>query len=213
MTLTETIMKAGLIAVIRASTKEEAKAIAHACLKGGIRILEITFTVPDASEIIADLIHETSDLGVIIGAGTVTNKETAEHAKKAGAKFIVSPGFDLMTFEYAKAHDLFYIPGCLTPTEIMTAMNHGLSLIKLFPGSAFGPSYIKALKGPFPTLQIMPTGGVSLDNIKTWMDAGAVSLGIGSDLWKHTNPDFLEGITVRARSYVTALEHARKERL
>lgn len=200
----------GIVAVIRAKTADDALSLAEACIQGGITILEITFTVPLATQVINTLVSRHAGTPIVIGAGTVLDKISAKKARLAGASFIVSPGFDKETARYCQKNHMLHIPGCLTPTEIMKALAFDVTMVKLFPGSAFGPSYIKALKGPFPHIAIMPTGGVSLENIKTWVDAGATALGIGSDLSKGLDPNDWAGIANKARQYVDAFELARK---
>lgn len=155
------ITDVGVVAVVRAEN-EEAFKIAEACIEGGLPAIELTFTVPNAHLVIKKLSEEIPESDLILGAGTVLNEEMATLAIDAGAKYIVSPGFDEGVAVKCLENDIPYMPGCLTITEMMNVKKFGVEIIKLFPGSAFGPSYVKAVKGPLPDIKIMPTGGVGL---------------------------------------------------
>lgn len=205
----EQLVKGGVVAVIRANSPEQAEKLALAASKGGIKGLEITFTVPGAIDIIRQLAKGEHDY--IVGAGTVLDKETAEEAIEAGAKFIVSPAFDLDTAEFCLKANVPYVAGCLTPTEIVHALKHGVEIIKVFPGSLVGPSYLKDIHGPFPQAKLMPTGGVTLENAKDWIKNGAVAIGTGSYLTAPAKDNDYEEVTRRASLFVEAVENARKE--
>lgn len=174
----------GVIAVVRAETEDEAKKIAEACCKAGIRGIEITFTVPGALDIIRNLTKDYNDDDIVIGAGTVLDKETARAAILAGAKYIVSPCLDIPTVELCNTYDVLCMPGAMTMKEALDCMRAGASIIKIFPGGLFGPKIIKDFKGPLPQLQMMPTGGVDIENAGEWIKAGAVAVGVGSSLTK-----------------------------
>ncbi len=199
----------GVVAVIRAENSEQAIRIVEACMIGGISAIEVTFTVPHAEKVIADVKQRFQDKALIIGAGTVLDKDTAVLAIEHGATYIVSPGFDVETAAYCLSVHVPYLPGCLTITEMLTARKAGVEIVKLFPGSAFGPSYIKAVKGPLPDINIMPTGGVSLDNVAIWIKNGVVAVGVGSDLTKHAKTGDYDTIINRAKAYVDAVKKAR----
>jgi 2-dehydro-3-deoxyphosphogluconate aldolase/(4S)-4-hydroxy-2-oxoglutarate aldolase len=171
-------------------------------VSGGVKVLEVTMTVPGAIDLIAQLSQSLSE-NILIGAGTVLDPETAEKCRDAGAKFIVSPALNIATVEWCKAEGIACAPGCLTPTEILTAHQAGADLIKIFPADAVGgASYIKALKGPFPHIEFMPTGGVNLATIRGFFDAGAVAVGVGSNL---VNPKLnSEEIAILTREFVKA---------
>ena len=172
----------GIVPVVRASGVEEARRAVDAILEGGIPIVEITMTVPGAVTVIRDIIRQFGSK-VLVGAGTVVTREQAEASLEAGARFLVSPGISVAMLEAARNRGTLAIPGALTPTELMAASAHGATLIKVFPcGSVGGPKYLKALRGPFPDLKIVPTGGVSLTNAADYLAAGAFALGVGSDL-------------------------------
>ncbi|PKK87935.1 MAG: bifunctional 2-keto-4-hydroxyglutarate aldolase/2-keto-3-deoxy-6-phosphogluconate aldolase [Tenericutes bacterium HGW-Tenericutes-7] len=206
-------MDVGVVAVIRAETKEEAINISKACIEGGLPAVEVTFTVPYADEVIKALAKSFKSEELIIGAGTVLDQETARIAILAGATYIVSPGFNLETAKLCNRYQIPYMPGCLTITEMITAMEAGVDIIKLFPGSAFGPSYVKAIKGPLPQANIMPTGGVSLDNIKTWIENGVVAVGVGSELTGPAKKGDYEGVKSLANAFVKEVKLAREKKV
>ena len=185
MTIAQTIRRIeeiGIIPVIRAASVEQARRAVDAISEGGIPIVEITMTVPDAPKIILELVREYGDK-LLTGAGTVLTARSARACLDAGAHFLVSPGLSLPILEIASKNGVLAIPGALTPTEVMAAMAAGAELIKIFPcGSAGGPKHIKALKAPFPQARFIPTGGVSLSNAKEYFAAGAFALGAGADL-------------------------------
>lgn len=170
-----------LIAVVRGNNKEEAQAIVDGCIDGGIIFIEATLTNPDALEIIKEYSNYEN---IIIGAGTVLTKEDACECIKAGAKFIVSPCYLEDLVDYVVAHDIIMISGGITPTEMYQGFLKGADLIKLFPCDAFSTNYMKGMKGPFPFMNIVPTGGINSDNLKEWIDAGAYAIGLGSFLSK-----------------------------
>ena len=195
----------GVVAVVRAENTEAAKKIALACMEGGIDSIEITFTVPGAHKVIEDLTEEFGDK-LLVGAGTVLDSETARIAILAGAKYIVSPGFDLETAKLCNRYQIPYMPGCMTITEMIAAMEAGADIIKVFPGSAFGPSFIKAIKGPLPQAVLMPTGGVSIDNVDEWIKNGCVAVGVGGNLTKGSSED----MTNAAKEFVAKVKEARQ---
>lgn len=195
----------GIVAVVRAENTEKAVNISKACMEGGIDAIEVTFTVPGAHRVIEDLVNEFGDR-LLVGAGTVLDSETARIAILAGAKYIVSPGFDLDTAKLCNRYQIPYMPGCMTIKEMITAMEAGADVIKVFPGSAFGPSFIKAIKGPLPQAVLMPTGGVSLDNVDQWIKNGCIAVGAGGALTKGSRED----ITETAKKFVSKIKEARK---
>ncbi|MGA9182035.1 MAG: bifunctional 4-hydroxy-2-oxoglutarate aldolase/2-dehydro-3-deoxy-phosphogluconate aldolase [Candidatus Acidiferrales bacterium] len=171
----------GIIPVIRAASAEDALFAAEAVLAGGINIAEITMTVPGAISVVARLAKEMPE--ILVGAGTVLNVDAAQRCLDAGAQFLVSPGLHLKTLEYAKKNNVLMIAGALTPTEVMSAWENGADLVKIFPCSQMGgPSYIRALKGPFPEIPLVPTGGVNLETCAAFIAAGASALGVGGEL-------------------------------
>jgi len=179
-----------IIAVLRANSFEEAEEKAFAIFEGGIKIIEVTFTVPNADILINKLSNSLKE--AIIGAGTVITVRDCEKAIKNGAKFIVSPHIDEILSKFCIKKSIPYFPGVMTPTEVVQAKKLGHSILKLFPGNFLKPNYIKTLKGPFPDLNFIPTGGVSLENIETWFENGAFAVGVGSNLTKGTPQEVFE---------------------
>lgn len=199
------IEKVGVVAVVRAENSQQAKNIALACMNGGIDSIEITFTVPGAQKVIEALTEEFGDT-LLVGAGTVLDSETARIAILAGAKFIVSPAFDIETAKLCNRYQIPYMPGCLTLTEMIKAMEAGADVIKVFPGSLVGPEYIKAVKGPLPQAVLMPTGGVSLDNVDKWIKNGCIAVGVGGNLTKGS----IEEMTRAAKELVDKVKSVRE---
>ncbi|MFI3065727.1 bifunctional 4-hydroxy-2-oxoglutarate aldolase/2-dehydro-3-deoxy-phosphogluconate aldolase [Streptococcus suis] len=194
-------------AVIRGKDEEDAKEIARHAILGGIRNIEITFSTPNAATVIKELQEEFSDdSSVVIGAGTVMNLKLAQAAIDAGASFLVSPHFDKEIQDLAQEAEVFYFPGCATATEIVTASQAGCPIIKLFPGGVLGPGFIKDIHGPVPQVDLMPSGGVSVENVADWKKAGACAVGVGSDLASRVQAEGYESVTTIARSFVAALE-------
>ncbi|CZD18527.1 bifunctional 4-hydroxy-2-oxoglutarate aldolase/2-dehydro-3-deoxy-phosphogluconate aldolase [Streptococcus pneumoniae] len=194
-------------AVIRGKDEQDAKEIALHAVLGGIRNIEITFSTPNAATVIKELQEEFSDdSSVVIGAGTVMNLNLAQEAIGAGASFLVSPHFDKKIQELAQETGVLYFPGCATATEIVTASQAGCSIIKLFPGGVLGPGFIKDIHGPVPEVDLMPSGGVSVDNVADWKKAGACAVGIGSALASRVRAEGYDSVTLIARSFVAALE-------
>jgi 2-dehydro-3-deoxyphosphogluconate aldolase / (4S)-4-hydroxy-2-oxoglutarate aldolase len=177
-----TIKKVGIVPVVRASNVDEAKQAVEAVCAGGIPIVEITMTVPNATQVIRAVIEQHGNK-VLTGAGTVLTGEQAKACLDAGAEFLVSPGLSIAVLEVARSRGKLAIPGALSPTELMTALSAGAQIIKIFPcGNVGGPKYLKALRGPFPNAQLIPTGGVNATNAADYFAAGAFALGVGADL-------------------------------
>lgn len=197
------------MAVVRGQTTDEAEKIAQACITGGIKAIELTFTLNGAAKVLEKFSSTYDDSDIIIGAGTVLDAETARIAILAGAKFIVSPSFDRDTALLCNTYHIPYLPGCLTLTEIHHALKYGVDVIKLFPGDIVGPNFIGSIKGPLPHVQVMPTGGVNEDNILEWFEKGAVAVGIGSNLTSLKKVGSLEGITEQAERYVSKISRLR----
>lgn len=176
------IVEIGIVPVVRAASPKEALLGADAVCAGGVPIVEVTMTVPGALEVIAQL-ADRGGKDVLIGAGTVTDVDTARRCLEAGAQFIVSPGFDAETVAFVTGKSKVMMPGALTPTEVMTAWKSGADFVKVFPcGTVGGASYIKALRGPFPYIPMIPTGGVNLNTAADFLRTGAKALGIGGEL-------------------------------
>jgi len=202
------LTEAGVVAVIRAENEVQAVEISKACLAGGVKGIELTFTVPGADRVIRRLAEEFGG-EMLIGAGTVLDSETARIAILAGANYIISPGFDQATATLCNRYQIPYMPGCMTITEMIQAMEAGCDVVKLFPGSAFGPDYVKAVKGPLPQINIMPTGGVNIDNADEWIKAGCVAVGAGSDLTGPAKIGDYAGVTELAKQFIAKVQTAR----
>jgi 2-dehydro-3-deoxyphosphogluconate aldolase/(4S)-4-hydroxy-2-oxoglutarate aldolase len=176
------IEEVGIVPVVRAASVDEATRAVEAILAGGIPVVEITMTVPNAVTVIREVAQQYRDK-VLVGAGTVTTADQAESCLRAGAEFLVSPGFAASVLSVARASEKLAIPGALTPTELMIAQDHGASLVKIFPcGNLGGPKYLRSLKAPFPQARLIPTGGVNAANAADFIAAGAFALGVGADL-------------------------------
>jgi len=203
------IMECGVVAVIRAESKEQAGRIIDAVTKGGIKALEITMTVPGAIDMIKELSEMYRGKDVIIGAGTVLDPETARACILAGAEFVVSPYFSEETVKLCNRYRVPVMPGIMTVKEAVEALELGAEIIKVFPGNAYGPSIISSFKGPVPQANFMPTGGVSLENIKDWIKAGAAAVGTGSDLTRGAAAGDYELVAETAAAFVEEVRKAR----
>lgn len=201
--------EAGVIAVLRAPSAEAAVAAAEALINGGVTAIEVTYSTPDAAPAIARIRQDFPD--AVVGAGTLTRRPQVTEAAVAGAQFLVSPGTAPELVRFMTDTGLPTLSGALTPTELMAALELGVSGIKIFPGSLVGPSYLKALRGPFPEVPLMPTGGVSADNLGDWMTAGAFAVGAGSELCSASDmaEQRWDAITDKARRFSDALAAAR----
>ncbi|MEN3007809.1 bifunctional 2-keto-4-hydroxyglutarate aldolase/2-keto-3-deoxy-6-phosphogluconate aldolase [Pseudothermotoga sp.] len=204
--IVDKIIESGIVAVIRVESPSKAIEVCRACREGGIVAIEVTFSVPRATEVINQLSKELGD-EILLGAGTVLDPYTAKIAIEAGAKYIVAPNLSEETALLCNKHRVPYIPGAFTPTEIVKALELGCELIKLFPASAVGPGYIKAIHGPLPHAKLLPTGGVELENVKEWIKAGAAAVGVGGGLTKGSKDEIKE----RARKFVELIKEARRE--
>ena len=197
------IEHAGVVAVVREDSQKRAIEAARAVIKGGIKGIEVTFSVPQADQVIAQLKEEyQNDSSVVIGAGTVLDAVTARLAILAGAEFIVSPCFEQATAEMCNFYQVPYMPGCMTITEMQQAMKSGADIVKLFPANNFTPQMIKAAKAPLPHVNIMPTGGVNLENIAAWKQAGAIVVGVGGNLFKGVKDENYELVSQTAKQYI-----------
>ncbi|MGD6855714.1 bifunctional 2-keto-4-hydroxyglutarate aldolase/2-keto-3-deoxy-6-phosphogluconate aldolase [Bacillus infantis] len=193
-----------VVAVVRGRTAEEAIDISAAALEGGFQAIELTYTTPDVAKVFEAVRSE----GGLIGAGTVLDPETARHAILNGASFIVSPNFNSDIAVICNRYSVPYLPGCMTITEIVSALESGADIVKLFPANRFDPSFIGAVNGPLPQVRIMPTGGVNLQNIGSWLKAGAVAAGIGSDLNKAYQSGGKGAVTELCQKYIAAAEES-----
>lgn len=199
----------GLVAIVRAETSDAALKIADAIKLGGASCIEITFTVPGAAGVIQGLAAQYQSGDVLIGAGTVLDAETARVAILAGARYIVSPILSPSVIATCNRYGVPCLPGAMTVTEVVQAMELGAPLVKVFPGEVLGPSFIKAVRGPLPHAPMVPTGGVALDNVAEWIGAGAVALGVGGSLTAGSKRGDYAAVTEATRRFIAAIGEAR----
>lgn len=195
-----------LVAVVRGNDEDETKKIVDEIIKGGFKNIEITFTVPNAEEVI-NQVHKQYGDDIVLGAGTVLDAATAQIAINKGAQYIVSPHLDTNISKLCNVYSIPYLPGCSSATEIIEALRYGSDLIKLFPGGQLGAGFIKDIKGPVPNVELMPSGGVNLDNVSDWIEKGSFAVGIGGDLTKEFTGNNYEVISEKARKYVEAVRN------
>lgn len=192
-----------LFAVIRGDSAKEATQISEAVYEGGIKNIEVTFTTPQADESIKELAKTYKNTDMVVGAGTVMDAITARIAIIAGAEFIVSPNLVPEISTVCNTYGIPYLPGCGSVTEVADAMATGVEVVKVFPGGIFGPAFIKNVHGPIPHVEMMPSGGVSLDNMDKWMDNGAWAVGIGSALTKNLEEEGFASVKEEAEKFVS----------
>ena len=210
--IVEQLESLGLVPVVRASSADEAMQVIEAIKAGGVNVLEITMTVPGAVRVI-EKVADKYGSDVLVGAGTVLDPETARACLLAGAQFIVSPALNLDTIAMCHRYSAPVMPGVLTPTEVITAWSAGADFVKVFPcGAVGGASYIKNLKGPFPQIKMIPTGGVSLKTAQDFIKAGASALGVGTDLVdvKAIRAGDPQVVTDRAKQFIELVREARE---
>lgn len=206
------LSESGVVAVVRTKSVAEAGEISEACLAGGITALEITYTLPEAAEVIKGLKQDREINELLVGAGTVLDSQTARMAILAGADFIVSPAFDAETSRVCNRYHIPYIPGCLTVTEMVKAAEAGCDIIKLFPSGAVSPTFIKDVKAPLPDLEIMPTGGIGLHNVEEWIANGALAVGVGGKLTFGTADEIADKARQISRAVQLAKEKVQKNK-
>jgi 2-dehydro-3-deoxyphosphogluconate aldolase / (4S)-4-hydroxy-2-oxoglutarate aldolase len=203
------ITDAGLVAVVRAETSDKALRIAEAVYEGGCPAIEVTFTVPRAHRVIEALAERYQPSELILGAGTVLDPETARIAILSGATYVVAPSLNPETVRLCNRYQVPVMPGAMTIRDVIDAMECGADIVKLFPGEAFGPAIIKAIRGPLPQAPLMPTGGVDLENVAEWIKAGAIAVGVGSSLTGGAKTGDYASITSTARDFIERIKKAR----
>lgn len=204
------LIDCGLVAVVRARGEEDALRIAEACIQGGVAGIELTYTTPGNTAIIARLAKEYAGSDeFIVGAGTALDPETAREAILAGAQYVVSPCFNAETVRLCNRYRVPVMPGAMTIREAVEVMESGADLIKIFPGELFGPAIIKAIAGPLPHARMMPTGGVSVENVGSWIRAGAVAVGAGGSLTGPAKTGDYQAITDIAKRFIDEIRKAR----
>jgi 2-dehydro-3-deoxyphosphogluconate aldolase/(4S)-4-hydroxy-2-oxoglutarate aldolase len=206
------VLNSGIVAVIRAPSGEVLVDVARALLEGGVDVLEVTFTVPRAHTVLERVAADLGDK-VLLGAGTVLDSETARIAILSGAEFIVSPSLHLPVIEMCRRYSKLSMPGAFTPTEVITAWQAGADIVKVFPAEIGGPAHLKALRGPFPQVRLLPTGGVNLETASEFLKAGACALGIGGSL---VEPQAIQDrdfgrITALAKQYAEIVRKTRSK--
>ena len=202
------IIDSGLVAIIRADVADDAARIAEACAKGGVAALEVTFTVPGAASVIETLSKEYKN-EMVIGAGTVLDPETARIAILSGSQFVVSPALNPETARLCNRYQIPHMPGTGTVKEVIAAMEAGAEIIKIFPSEGLGPGFVKAVRSPLPQAQLMPTGGVSLDNVTDWIKAGCIAVGVSGHLTGYGNARDSNFIVDTAKQFLTKIRQAR----
>jgi 2-dehydro-3-deoxyphosphogluconate aldolase/(4S)-4-hydroxy-2-oxoglutarate aldolase len=196
-----------LVAVVRGKNFNHTVSIIDAIVEGGINNIEITYTTPGASDLIS---HYRDREDICVGAGTVMTASTADEAIRQGASYVVSPHFDSEIARLCNIYHIPYLPGCGSVTEVTAALAAGVDVVKLFPGGVLGASFIKDIKGPIPHANVMPSGGVSKDNINEWIDKGAFAVGIGSALTKGFDGSNPEIVTQNTKEFVTAYQNIKE---
>jgi 2-dehydro-3-deoxyphosphogluconate aldolase / (4S)-4-hydroxy-2-oxoglutarate aldolase len=210
--VTAAIERSGIVAVIRIKDPERLQGVVDAIAEGGIHAMEVTMTVPGAIELIAGLAPRMPP-GFLLGAGTVTDADTARRVIDAGAQFIVSPVFRRQVLTVCRERGVASMPGCFSPTEILDAWEEGADIVKVFPASVLGPAFFRDLRGPLPHVKVMPTGGVTLDNAGEWLRAGAVAGGVGAALLeaKAVAEGDWRKLTANAERIVASVRTAREQ--
>ncbi len=189
---------AGWVAIVRCDSADGALRIGEGCAQGGAAAVEVTFSVPNAADVIHALANRFSASDLLVGAGTVLNPAMARLAIESGAQYIISPHFNPSTVTFCVQEGIAVMPGAMTPTEIVAAHDAGADVIKVFPGEIVGPAFIRAVRAPLPHIPLMPTGGVTLDNLKQWFDAGVFAVGIGSFVSAPAKSGDIAGVANRA---------------
>lgn len=209
--LLDRVLDRVIVAVIRAESPDLLADVAAALLAGGVKVMEVTFTVPRAAQVLEKVAGQLGDR-ILLGAGTVLDPETARIAILSGAEFIVSPSVNPEVIGLCRRYSKLSMPGAFTPTEVVAAWQAGADIVKIFPSEITGPRYLKALHGPLPHVRLMPTGGVNLDTAVEYLNAGACALGIGTSLIdpQAVATGDLKRIESLARQYVTLIEHYRR---
>lgn len=202
------LVRSGLVVVIRGDSPEEAARIADACVAGGASALEVTFTVPGAARLIELLTRAHAGRGVVVGAGTVLDPETARTAILAGATFVMSPALNRETATLCNRYQIPHVPGAGSVAEVIAGLECGADMVKIFPGETLGPGFIRAVRGPLPQASMIPTGGIDRDNVGEWIAAGAAAVGVGGKLT--TGAGGYEGITARTKDFIERIRQARE---
>jgi 2-dehydro-3-deoxyphosphogluconate aldolase / (4S)-4-hydroxy-2-oxoglutarate aldolase len=204
------VLECGIVAVVRSHDSQQLVEVARALADGGVSVIEITMSVPNALEVLRQ-VHQALGSRILLGAGTVLDPETARAVLLAGAEYVVAPTINLDVIRLCQRYDKLVMPGAFTPTEILTAWEAGADVVKVFPADVVGPAFFKALRGPLPQIRLMPTGGVDLSTVVGFLEAGACCLGIGSQLVepKAVAERNFDRIRDLARQYVALVKQTR----
>ena len=199
------IKKAGLVAIVRSEERMQVPKIVAACLAGGVTVIELSFTMPGTLELLQELSAGYQSGEILLGAGTILDPETARAAILAGAQYIITPYLNPETVRLCNRYQVACIPGAMTIKEVAECLEAGAELVKIFPAELFGPPIIKAIKGPLPQAELIPTGGVSVNNLGEWFQAGAVAVGVGSGLIAAAKQGDYEAVTGMARQFMSKI--------
>jgi len=203
------VLDSGLVAIVRTDTADKARRISDACLEGGVAAIELTFTTPGAHKVIEELVVKSAGDGIIVGAGTILDPETARIAITSGAQYIVTPALNPDTVKFCNRYRVPIMPGCMTVSECIQALELGVDIIKLFPSDILGPKAVKAINGPLPQANLMPTGGVALENVAEFIKAGAVAVAVGGNLVAGAKTGDYASITAYAKQLMAKIKEAR----
>lgn len=207
----EKVLRNGIVAIVRTDSAEKAKRIVGAVSDGGIKVIEVTMSVPGAVEVIQELAPFCGREGITLGVGSVLDPETARAAILSGAEYVVTPCLNPAVIRLCNRYQVPSMPGAMSVKEIVEALEAGADIVKVFPGELLGPGFIRAVHGPLPQAPLMPTGGVTADNVREWFDAGAVALGVGGSLTAGAKTGDYAAVTEAARLFVDRIREARKD--
>ena len=205
----EKVLDSGIVAIVRTDNADKAKKIVGAISEGGIKIIEVTMSVPGAIDVIKELSGFCAQEAITLGVGSVLDPETARAAILAGAEYVVTPCLNPAVIKLCNRYQVPSMPGAMSVREVVEALEAGADIVKVFPGELLGPQFIKAVHGPIPQAPLMPTGGVAVDNVKEWFAAGAVALGVGGSLTAGAKTGDYAAVTAAAKLFVEKIREAR----
>ena len=205
----EKVLQSGIVVIVRTDNADKAKKIVGAISEGGIKVIEVTMSVPGAIDVIKELSGFCEQAGITLGVGSVLDPETARAAILAGAEYVVTPCLNPEVIKLCNRYQVPSMPGAMSVKEVVEAMEAGADIVKVFPGELLGPQFIKAVHGPIPQAPLMPTGGVQADNVAEWFAAGAVALGVGGSLTAGAKTGDYAAVTAMARVFVDKIKAAR----
>lgn len=209
LAILENVLKSGIVAIVRTDNAEKAKRTFNAISAGGVKVIEVTMSVPGAIDLIKELSVYCQDEGITLGVGSVLDPETARAAILAGAEYVVTPCLNPEVIRLCNRYQVPTMPGAMSVKEVVEALEAGADIVKVFPGELMGPQFIKAIHGPIPQAPLMPTGGVTADNVKDWFAAGAVALGVGGSLTEGAKRGDYDAVTAAAKLFVEKIKQAR----